>query len=87
MVGRAVQSVLEQRTPVFEIVVVDDGSIDHTSEDLSRRFPDVKVVRLSGMGPGPARNAGVNAASGDVLMFLDSDDQWLPNHVGNLLSL
>jgi len=55
-------------------IVVDDGSIDHTSEDLSRRFPDVKVVRLSGMGPGPARNAGVNAASGDVLMFLDSDE-------------
>jgi glycosyltransferase involved in cell wall biosynthesis len=47
----------------------------------------VKQVLLNGEGPGTARNAGVSASSGDILMFLDSDDIWLENHVQQLFSV
>ncbi len=80
MVREAIGSVLEQELPVDEIVVVDDGSRDNTAMDLRRLFPKVRLVQTVGLGPGPARNAGARASSGDILMFLDSDDCWLPHH-------
>lgn len=84
MVLRAIDSALSQQTDVHEVIVVDDGSVDGTSEVVQKRYPDVELVRLSGLGQGLARNIGVKASQGDVLMFLDSDDVWLPNHVEDL---
>lgn len=88
MVAAAVASVLAQRGcgQKIEIVVVDDGSVDGTSRLLAARFPGLKLVRLPGLGPGAARNAGVAAAGGEVIMFLDSDDHWRPDHVRRLLA-
>jgi len=87
MVCQAVESVLSQTVACDEIVVVDDGSRDGTEAEVERRFPGVKVVTLPGRGPGAARNAGVKEASGDLLMFLDSDDRWLPDHVERLAAV
>ena len=57
-----------------EVIVVDDASTDNTAELAAAHPLGVKVVRLSqNSGPSAARNAGVEAASGDVIMFLDSD--------------
>ncbi|MFZ5774293.1 MAG: glycosyltransferase family 2 protein [Thermodesulfobacteriota bacterium] len=84
MTCRAIASVLGQEE-VFEIVVVDDGSTDHTAAMVADNYPQVTLVRLSGLGPGLARNAGVAASTGEVIMFLDSDDQWLPGHSEALL--
>jgi glycosyltransferase involved in cell wall biosynthesis len=56
----------------LEIVVVDDGSKDATAA-IVRQFPTVTLVQQSNAGPGAARNAGVRAASGDVVLFTDSD--------------
>ena len=67
----------------FEVVVVDNGSSDHTQEVLSQygnRFPVWKVVRESAPGAAAARNRGVEASSGKILLFLDDDilaDPWL----------
>ncbi len=83
---RAIASVYAQDVPVFELIVVDDGSGDQSAALVGERFPDCHLLRLPGLGPGPARNAGAAAASGEVLMFLDSDDVWLPDHVGSLLA-
>lgn len=78
----AVQSVLQQTSPVDELIVVDDGSED----DLS----DVqKLVEQSGhtwlrqdnRGPAAARNLGAAHAGGAFLAFLDSDDRWLPEKI------
>jgi glycosyltransferase involved in cell wall biosynthesis len=74
MVQEAITSALKQTIPPQEIIVVDDGSDDDTVAVISRRFPMVGIVRLPGLGAGPARNAGVEAASGNIIMFLDSDD-------------
>ena len=85
LVCRAIASVLAQKVPVAELIVVDDGSTDSTAELIARSFSDCRVVTLPGHGPGPARNAGAEAATGDVLMFLDSDDVWLSDHVSALV--
>jgi glycosyltransferase involved in cell wall biosynthesis len=84
MVIQAIDSALEQQGECPEVVVVDDGSSDSTVALVKETFPSVKVVEISGLGPGPARNAGVEAAAGDILMFLDSDDLWFPHHVESL---
>lgn len=85
MVCNAVESVLAQAIPVDEIVVVDDGSADNTVNLIQKKFPEVNLLQTGGNGPGAARNTGVEASSGDVIMFLDSDDCWLPNHANDLM--
>ncbi len=88
LVTGAVASALGQRTSrSLEIIVVDDGSTDGSGPRVRSRFPEVRVVTTPGLGPGLARNAGVEAAKGDVIMFLDSDDQWCPNHLEALMAL
>jgi glycosyltransferase involved in cell wall biosynthesis len=83
----AIDSVMRQRPFQVEIIVVDDGSTDNTVAEVAARFPEINIVRLNGLGPGQARNAGVEASRGDILMFLDSDDLWLANHVQMLLKV
>ncbi len=66
-----------------EVIVVDDGSTDRTSE-IVEGF-DVEVIRLEGEGPGAARNAGAEIARGEILLFTDSDcepaENWLSEMV------
>lgn len=83
----AIASTQEGQGEAVEVVVVDDGSTDGAGEAIAARFPGVRQVRLQGVGPGLARNAGIAAATGDVLMLLDSDDCWLPGHVDRLLAV
>lgn len=79
---RALASVFAQETAAeLEVIVVDDGSVDDTVQVIRQQYPAVRLVLTAGEGPGPARNAGAAAARGDFLMFLDSDDVWLPPHV------
>ncbi len=85
MVLRAIESAMNQTRTVDEVIVVDDGSRDGTAREVASTFPQVRLLRISGLGPGGARNAGAKAAWGGVLMFLDSDDRWLPGHVEALL--
>jgi glycosyltransferase involved in cell wall biosynthesis len=74
--------------PDYEVLLVDDGSTDATTE-IAARFPDVKVFRQKNLGLSAARNAGIKAASGEVIAFTDSDcradEDWLYYLVGDLL--
>ena len=85
LLERAIKSVLEQRVMVDEVVIVDDGSKDTTAEFIKGKYPFIKLIQNKGLGPGRARNLGASATKADILFFLDSDDQWLPNHVELLL--
>jgi hypothetical protein len=70
------ESVFAQSHPDLEVIVVDDGSTDDSVE-RARAFGDrVRVITRAHEGLGPARNAGIEVATGDYLAFLDSDDLW-----------
>ena len=82
LVGRSIQSVLNQTYKDFEIIVVDDGSTDNT-EDTIREFQKkdkrIKYIRRKkNKGSSAARNTGIKAAGGEYIAFQDSDDEWLP---------
>lgn len=87
LVRRAIDSALSQEDDRLEVVVVDDGSVDGTEGVVRTRYPEVRFVRLTGVGQGLARNAGAAISQGDVLMFLDSDDVWLSGHVEDLVTV
>ncbi len=77
-VETAIESALAQTYPDCEVIVVDDGSTDG-SRDLLRRFAGRVVLVLKGNGgQASAMNAGLQAASGDLVAFLDSDDALFP---------
>jgi glycosyltransferase involved in cell wall biosynthesis len=73
----AVESALTQDGYETEVVVVDDGSTDQ-SREVAAAIPGVRCLAVSHGGPSSARNAGVEASSGEFLAFLDADDLWPP---------
>ena len=76
-ISDAIQSALAQTFAIAEIIVVDDGSPDRTAE-VAAGFPRTRVIRRPNGGPGAARNTGIQAASGEWIALLDSDDVWDP---------
>lgn len=79
-IKRCVDSVLNQIYPIYEIIVVDDGSTDKTLAIIEKEFGDrVSVIRQNHKGAQAARNTGVRVARGEYIAFLDSDDEWLPD--------
>jgi glycosyltransferase involved in cell wall biosynthesis len=72
----SIRSVRDQNFPDFELIVVDDGSVDNTIEVVNQ-FPDIRFIRLDkNRGVSFARNCGLKQAQGDWIAFLDSDDLW-----------
>ncbi|NQV14398.1 glycosyltransferase family 2 protein [bacterium] len=76
-IERALKSVLSQTYPAIEIIVIDDFSDDSTPEILTEYADKIKIISNSrNRGVSYSRNAGIRAARGDWIAFLDSDDQW-----------
>ena len=86
-VGRAIDSVLAQDFADREIVVVNDGSTDDTAGVLAGYRDAIRVVTQANGGMSSARNAGIRAARGRYLAFLDADDRWLPGKLGRQMAL
>ncbi len=80
-VGEAIESLRSQTRPPDEIIVVDDGSTDHTAEVLSRFDSCISVITQPNAGLSAARNTGLRAATGDLIALLDSDDTLLPKSI------
>lgn len=78
-IGETLASVLAQTYREREIIVVDDGSTDDTAERVRAYGPAVRCIRIDNAGPGAARNAGLRAAAGAHIAFLDADDLWRPD--------
>src|SRR5690348_130160 len=76
--GEAIESVLAQTVPPFEVIVVDDGSTDDPAA-VVRRYPQLRLIRQRNQGLAAARNTGWRASGGSYLVFLDADDRLLPN--------
>ena len=76
---KAIDSVLTQTYPYFELIVVDDGSGDNTAKLVKGYGADIVYLRQRNRGPAAARNSGVQAARYKLLAFLDSDDRFAEN--------
>ncbi len=85
--GEAIESVLAQTFPVFEIIVVDDGSSDNTEEVVAKFGDKVKYIKQKNGGVGLARNTGVKNSSGEFIALLDADDVWLPQKIERQMQL
>jgi glycosyltransferase involved in cell wall biosynthesis len=87
-VKEAVESVIAQDFPDYEVLVVDDGSTDKTRETLSAFGKGIQIIEMEHSGlPAQARNKGIQAARGTYLAFLDSDDRWLPGKLSRQMKL
>jgi glycosyltransferase involved in cell wall biosynthesis len=89
-VGAAIGSALSQTLPprfALEVIVVDDGSSDQPQEKLACFGDQIRLVRHpTNLGAAAARNSGCEAATGDYIAFLDSDDQWLPGKLASQIA-
>jgi glycosyltransferase involved in cell wall biosynthesis len=74
----ALNSVLAQTYPAFEVIVVDDGSSDGSTQILGAYRDRVRVYEQSRKGAAAARNLGVRHARGQYIAFQDADDYWFP---------
>jgi len=87
-ITRGVESVLKQTYRNFEILVIDDGSIDKTKDILMKNFESViiKYFYQINKGPAAARNVGISSSFGKYIAFLDADDLWLENKLENSIN-
>ena len=80
----SLDSLLNQSYPNCEIIVVDDGSSDGTAEMMREKYPQIKYVYQNNAGDAAAKNHAAELASGEYIVFNDSDDLFLPDAVMRL---
>src|SRR5690606_5731950 len=86
-VTETLDSVARQTRRPFEVIVVDDGSVDSTAEivrSFANRLPRLQIIGTPNGGVSRARNAGIAAATGDIIAPLDADDLWQPTYLERL---
>ena len=80
----AVRCVLAQDYPSLDIIVVDDGSTEEVAATTRSLPVEVRLFRQDNAGPAAARNRGVREATGEMLAFLDVDDEWPAGNLGHM---
>src|SRR5437867_1216291 len=86
-IAEAIRSVIAQTYACWELIVVDDGSIDNTRQVVSG-FTDQRIAYISqeNQGLAAARNTGIQHSKGEYLAFLDHDDLWAPTFLERCVS-
>jgi glycosyltransferase involved in cell wall biosynthesis len=87
MLSKAIDSVIAQTYFDWELIIVDDGSTDHTKElvnNYCKKENRIRYIYQENAERSAARNKGIENAKGEYVCFLDSDDYYLPNHLLNL---
>ena len=81
-IASTLQTVLNQTYQDFEIVIVDDGSTDHSVEEVTKVLnPRIRLIHQENAGVSAARNRGIEEAKGEYIAFLDADDEWKPDYL------
>ncbi len=81
-IGYTLQTVLTQTYQDFEIIIVNDGSTDHSVEEVAKvTDPRIRLIHQSNAGVSAARNRGIEEAKGEYIAFLDADDEWKPDYL------
>ena len=81
-IARCVDSILTQTFTDYEVIVVDDGSTDDGPQRVTAYHdPRIALVSQPNAGPAAARNRGIGRAAGELVAFLDADDEWEPAHL------
>jgi glycosyltransferase involved in cell wall biosynthesis len=86
-ISRAIKSVLNQSYPDWELIIIDDASIDKTEAEVKNFQKDARIIYKKlpeNKGVNYARNRGVEISSGEWISFLDSDDEYLPEALSNI---
>jgi glycosyltransferase involved in cell wall biosynthesis len=79
-IEKTVRSVLSQTFPDFELIVINDGSVDSTLDILTNiQDPRIKVFSYPNAGLSASRNRGIEHACGEFISFIDADDLWTPD--------
>jgi glycosyltransferase involved in cell wall biosynthesis len=88
-IARAIQSTLDQSWADWELLVIDDGSTDSSPDIVGRFLSDnrVRLITQKNAGEGGARNRGLAEMRGEIAVFLDADDEWLPWHLADIAAL
>lgn len=89
-VRKAIQSVLTQSFSDYELVIVNDGSVDESAQiaaDAIKGYDHCSIIKQENQGVSVARNTGVAASHGDYLCFLDADDWWEPSFLEEMSRL
>src|SRR5438477_961645 len=80
-IAQTLRSVAAQTYPAYEVIVIDDASTDDSIAEVDRSGVPVTLLHVAARNAAAARNAGIEAASGDWIALLDADDVWYPNHL------
>jgi len=87
-VFNALQSVLNQSFVDFEVIVVDDGSVDSSPKIVSSISDKrIRLISKKNGGPSSARNLGIKEAKNEYIAFLDADDLWAPMFLQEMVDL